>query len=101
MAAPHRRIARLIAVGTALFALATGAGSQDLSRPPAATAAVDVVGATLRARLPDGTTLEGRALAGAVLIVALGGRDLRIRIAAVEPDPQDRAGEVLLYDFRV
>ena len=96
-----RRIG-LFVLSAALVAAATaGADSQDTTRPPAATPAVDVIGTTLRARLPDGTTLEGRALAGAVLTVAVGGRMLRIRIAAVEPDARDPKGEVLLHDFRV
>ena len=43
----------------------------------------------------------GRELIGGILQVAVGARSLRVRIAGVEPDPRDREGEVLLYDFRV
>ncbi len=45
--------------------------------------------------------LEGAALGGAVLVVAVGGRTLRVRVANVEQDARDPRGEVLLYDFRV
>src|SRR2546426_8172930 len=71
------------------------------ARLPAQEASIDVVGTTLRARLPDGSMREGAALSGAVLRVAFGGQTLRVRIAGVEHDPRDPRGEVLLYDFRV
>jgi hypothetical protein len=74
--------------------------AQENPRPPAAPI-VDVVGTTLRARLPDGSSIEGAALTGATLTVAVGGKTLRIRIASVEQDPRNPAGDVLLYDFRV
>jgi len=62
---------------------------------------IDVVGTTLRVRLPDGSTREGAALVGAVLVVAVGGQTIRVRIAGVEKDATDPRGEVLLYDFRL
>src|SRR5262249_46161749 len=65
------------------------------------TPAIDVVGTTLRVRLPDGSVREGAALLGGVLNIAVGGRSLRVRIAGVEQDSRDPRGEVLLYDFRV
>jgi hypothetical protein len=52
-------------------------------------------------RLADGSTREGTALVGAVLAVASGGRTIRVRIAAAEPDVGDPQGEMLLYDFRL
>ena len=73
-----------------------------VSQSPAASApTIDVVGTTLRVRLPDGSIREGAALVGAVLVVAVGGQTLRVRIAGVEEDARDPHGEVLLYDFRV
>lgn len=73
--------------------------AQGLS--PSEGMSVDVVGATLRVQRPDGSVLEGAALAGAVLVVTAGARTLRVRIANVEQDARDPRGEVLLYDFRM
>jgi hypothetical protein len=89
----------------ALIAATVVAASTDVHPeerpPPSATVFVDVVGTTLRARRPDGSVLAGTALVGAVLVVAVGGQTLRVRIANVEQDARDPRGEVLLYDFRV
>jgi hypothetical protein len=68
---------------------------------PGPAPTIDVVGTTLRARLPDGSMREGAALVGAVLAVAVGGQTMRVRIAGVEPDLDDPHREILLYDFRV
>jgi len=62
---------------------------------------IDVAGTTLRVRLADGSTREGSALVGAVLVVAIGGQTLRVRIAGVETDAGDPHRDILLYDFRV
>jgi ADYC domain-containing protein len=62
---------------------------------------IEVVGTTLRVRLPDGSVRAGRELVGGIVQVALGGVSLRVRIAGVEQDQRDREGEVVLYDFRV
>jgi hypothetical protein len=85
-----------IAVATIISA-PTGA----VSAPASAEVTVDVVGTTLRVRLPDGSVREGAALVGAALIVAVDSQTLKVRIAAVERDARDPQGEVLLYDFRV
>lgn len=89
----------------ALFAAtilaATNAFPQETFRPTAVAPSIDVVATTLRARLPDGSVLEGQALVGAVLTVVVGGRTLRVRIVAIEPDRRDPRGEIFLYDFRV
>ena len=92
------RCAALIAAAL-LAACADGRSEEGPS--PSATARIDVVGTTLRARRPDGSVLEGAALVGAVLVVAVGSETLRVRIANVEQDARDPRGEVLLYDFRV
>lgn len=86
----------------AMIAMAPAiAQSQEVLTSPAQAPGIELVGTTLRARRPDGSYLEGRALVGAVLSVGVSGRSLRIRIAGVEPDEADPRGEVLLYDFRV
>jgi hypothetical protein len=87
------------AVAAMAIAGTTDVHCEDDAKPAAPV--VDVAGTTLRARLPDGSVLEGAALVGAVLTVAAGGRTLRVRIAAAERDARDPRGEVLLYDFRV
>ena len=69
------------------------------ARAQAPGVAVDLLGTTLRASLSDGRVIEGKGLTGATLTVAVGGRGLRVKIAAVEPDPRDP--DLLLYDFRV
>lgn len=90
-----RRLWPAIAAAT-LIAASLGAHAAETADP-----IVDVVGRTLRARLPDGSVREGAALIGATLVVAVGGQTLKVRIAAVERDARDPQGEVLLYDFRV
>jgi hypothetical protein len=45
----------------------------------------------------DGRVLRSRDLVGAVLDVKFAGRAMRLRIAAVEPDPEDRSGTVWLH----
>ena len=97
MGARNYRCAALIAAALA----AAGADARAETDPPAATTGVDVVGTTLRARRPDGSVVQGAALVGSVLVVAVGGATLRVRIADVEHDARDPRGEVLLYDFRV
>ena len=83
----------------AVTAGSTNARSQE--RPGIIPPAVDLVGTTLRARLPDGSMREGASLTGAILTVAAGSQTIRVRVASVEPEVRDPRGEVLLYDFRV
>jgi len=85
------------ALQAATLATAVCVGSVDARSQPA----IDVVGTSLRARLPDGSVRQGAELVGAVLVVAVGGRTLRVRIAGVEPDARDPRGEILLYDLRI
>jgi hypothetical protein len=49
--------------------------------------------------LGDGRVMRRRDLAGTVLDVRFAGRPMRLRIASVEPDPQDRTGTVWLHTF--
>lgn len=62
---------------------------------------LEAIGTTFRATLPDGTVKEGPDLVGTVLVFLKDGARLRVRIAAVAPDPQDRTGAVFLHDFRL
>ena len=47
----------------------------------------------------DGRVMRSRDLAGTVIDVRFAGEPMRLRIAAVEPDPQDRTGTVWLHTF--
>lgn len=58
---------------------------------------VSVEGTEFVATLADGRILHSRDLVGAVLDLSVGGRPMRVRIAAVEPDPEDRSGTVWLH----
>ena len=81
---------------------ALGAASIALAElRPATTPKIDIAGTTLRVQLPDGSIREGASLIGATLLVAVGGKTIRVRIAGVEQDLSDPRGEILLYDFRL
>ena len=62
---------------------------------------IEAIGTAFRATLSDGSVRQGGDLAGAVLVFDIAGQRLRIRIAAITPDPIDRTGSVLLHDFRI
>lgn len=66
---------------------------------PDPIADVSVEGTILRVRLASGRMLAGADLVGATLTLARPGQQgpLRVRVAAVEPDPSDPAHEVMLY----
>jgi ADYC domain len=65
---------------------------------PAAAASVSVVGSQFRVALDDGSVLQQGALRGVLLTFGDGsGRQQRLRIDSVEPDPRDKDGEVMLY----
>ncbi|MGQ0582944.1 MAG: ADYC domain-containing protein [Reyranella sp.] len=58
---------------------------------------VTVEGTEFVVTLADGRVLRSRDLIGAILDLGVGGRPMRVRIAAVEPDPDDRSGTVWLH----
>ena len=64
---------------------------------PAKAAAVRVEGTQFRIVAADGTALPQERLPGTVLAMGDGGARRFLRIDAVEPDPTDPAGEVMLY----
>ena len=96
--ASRARWFRVIWIVASLFALA----------PPHASAAgridtVDVEGTALRIALTDGQVLQGTALVGATLLIALSNdaNARRIKIRTILPDPTDPDGDVLLYRIGV
>ena len=78
----------------ALLALMCVAATPVLAQP---APRVTVEGTEFVAALADGRVLRSRELVGAVLDARFSGRPVRIRIAAVEPDPEDRTGKVWLH----
>jgi ADYC domain len=87
---------------TALVAAVAAILLQTLGRAAEPTVvAIDATGTSFRATLSDGSVKQGKELAGAVLVFTVDGRPLRIRIAAITPDPADKTGTLLLHDFRI
>ena len=80
------------AIVVALLSL-TSAGAQP------SVAKIEASRTAFRITLSDGSVKQGTELAGAVLVFNIGGKPIRIRIAAIAPDPNDKA--VLLHDFRI
>jgi hypothetical protein len=81
------------------LAVAPAAGGTAAQETPAK---VEVVGTAFRLTMADGRVLVGPDLIGAVLALGdAGAARLAVRIDAVRPDPQDAAGEVMLYALSV
>ena len=59
----------------------------------------EVSGTGFRITLSDGSVTQGTSLAGAVLVFDIDGKPVRVRIAAITPDQNDKA--LLLHDLRV
>jgi ADYC domain len=90
----HHPVAMVVALGSALaLAWLTPAVAQP------SIAKIEVSGTAFHVTLSDGSVKQGTELAGAVLVFDIGGKQVRIRIAAVMPDANDKA--VLLHDFRI
>ena len=62
--------------------------------------AIEVDRTAFRVTLSDGSTKQGTALAGAVLVFRINGVSLRVRLATITSDAMDKSGTVLLHDFR-
>lgn len=77
---------------------ALAAGPPATAAPQTSVKAVTVEGTEFRVALADGSVLPREALKGMVLTFGDGsGRQRRLRIDSVEPDPRDKDGEVILY----
>jgi hypothetical protein len=83
-----------------LLATLVGVAAPGFAGPPAAVQGVTVVGTAFRVTLSDGTVLAQENLPGTVLAFGDGsGQQRRLRIDAVERDPRDPEGEVMLYEL--
>jgi len=88
-----------LAIGSALLC---GAPAQALAQgatPSASLKSVEVQGTEFKVTLSDGRVLRSRELIGARLVIAMGGQAVRVRIDAVEPDPDAKNGAVFLHTF--
>lgn len=75
--------------------LSGAAGAEDA----ASTEAVEADGTAFVVRWGDGAMLRSPDLLGKVLTLAIGGRPVDLRIAAVEIDPDEESGTVWLHSF--
>jgi hypothetical protein len=81
-----------------LLAALVGLATPVAAAPPAAVQSIAVIGTTFRVTLSDGTVLPQENLPGTVLAFGDGsGQQRRVRIDAVERDPRDPEGDVMLY----
>src|SRR5262245_43263735 len=63
---------------------------------------VEIVGTAFRLTMADGRVLKGADLVGAVFLLGgEAGEQLKVRIDALQLDPKDPAGEVVLYALSV
>jgi hypothetical protein len=62
---------------------------------------VEADGTEFKVTLSDGRILRSHDLVGARLVIAMGGQAMRVRIDAVEADPEAKNGRVLLHTFSV
>jgi hypothetical protein len=87
-----RSSALILALLIVLLAGRATVGAADLQ-------SIEADGTAFKVTLSDGKVLRSRDLVGAQLVLALGGQRMRVRIDAVEPDPDDQSGDVLLHTF--
>lgn len=71
-------------------ALAIGAEGSSLAQTAPTLTGVAVEGTRFRVTLSDGRTLTSNQLVGATLTLAMGGGTARVRIDAIERDPDDK-----------
>jgi hypothetical protein len=85
-------------VRLAIAFTALAAGPPGTAAPQTSVKAVTVEGTQFRVTLADGHVLAQDELAGVEIAFGDGsGRQRRLRIDSVEPDPRDKDGEIMLY----
>src|SRR3954464_6851974 len=92
MEGPMRRAISTIMTCAAILCAVSGVSAQTV-----VPLSVEADGTEFKALLSDGRTLRSRDLIGATLVIALQGKGVRIRIDAVERDPDARNGIVWLH----
>jgi hypothetical protein len=79
----------VIAVAVAAYAV-----GPTLAQTAPSVSHVAVEGTRFRVTLSDGRTLTSNQLVGATLTLAMGGGTARVRIDAIERDPEDKTGDM-------
>lgn len=92
------RIAAMLKVALAALALLVATSATGLAQSPPVRA-LGVEGTEIVVTLADGRSLRSQDLVGAVLKVRFEGEPAEVRIAAVEPDPDDKSKTVWLHSF--
>lgn len=83
----------------AAVAFATSALAQTPPAPQPSVQSISVEGTEIVVGLADGRTLRSKDLVGATLDVRFEGQPAKVRIAGIEPDPDDKSGTVWLHTF--
>jgi hypothetical protein len=95
----------MLAFRSVMIAIAAASVGFGLAAAAAASGpelhSVQADGTEFKVALSDGRVLRSRHLAGAVLTIAAGGGAMRLRIDAVERDPDAKRGEVWLHTLSV
>lgn len=86
---------------TKLILMAAFFAAQSIAIAQPSVVRIEAIGTAFRVTLSDGTIKQGTELVGTVLVFKFNGRLVRVRIAAITPDPRDKTGTILLHDFRV
>jgi len=82
-----------------LLLVAMLVGSNAALAAPTELQSVEADGTEFKATYADGRVLRSRDLVGATLTIAVDTRAVRVRIDAVERDPDAKAGDVWLHTF--
>jgi hypothetical protein len=85
---------KFLAIAITLLAVMRAAQAAELQ-------SVEADRTEFKVTMSDGRVLRSRELAGAVLTIASGGQMLRVRIDAVERDPDAKRGEVWLHTLSI
>jgi len=94
-----RRFLAGLAIGGALLGAPSAFEALAQSSPAPTVRSLGVEGTEIVVGLGDGRTLRSKDLVGAVLDVRFEGEPAKVRIAAVEADPEDKTGTVWLHTF--
>jgi hypothetical protein len=101
MGRSDRAIRRAIGIVLAIVALTAVTAPGQAAAPPATVVAIAAEATQFRLTLSDGRTLRSPELTGARLVIATPAGQAKIRVVAVERDPDAKAGEVWLHTLEV
>jgi hypothetical protein len=94
-----RRLKFRLAIYAALCGIVLCGGARTTSAQAVVPLSVEAEATEFKALLSDGRMLRSRDLVGATLVIAIQGKGVRVRIDAVERDPDARNGTVWLHTF--